>query len=98
MLFLFYRVQSFQQKEALDKNKRIRRGIYTASAAAMIIAAGFFVARKIGYIDKGIWEMRDGTFWVETTFLTAFAASWLVKGRFFDTLLLDPVDKPETAG
>ncbi len=71
----------------LTPQKRIRNNIYRASGVVIVISMAVMVIGHFFFPED--WNDNNLTFWFESLALWAFGFSWMVKGRFFDTLWLD---------
>ncbi len=108
ILFLFMAYYSFwvftriidddrkQTNIKLTNEKRSRNRLYFYSGWIIVVAMMIMFGRKAyeWATDSQInwWDDNHLTFWLEGISLWAFGFSWLVKGRFFDMILMDDSD------
>jgi len=87
--FVFTRVTAGQREDKgeLKGPKRIRNRIYNVTGAVILISMAAMGAN--GLASFSWWDGANLTFWFETAALWSFGISWIVKGRFFNTLLKD---------
>ena len=71
----------------LTPQKRIRNNIYRASGVVIVFSMAVMVIGHFFFSED--WNDNNLTFWFESLALWAFGFSWMVKGRFFDTVWLD---------
>jgi hypothetical protein len=91
-LVVFTRIDpaaNFGPDGMLTANKRRRDGIYRTCGWMILVVIGLMGARKLLAPDLAWWDRNDLTFWCEAAMITAFGASWMVKGRLFGRALLD---------
>lgn len=71
-VWLFPKTSEEAKGEPLARDKRVRNAIYYVCGVVMLVAIGWI-----------LWAARTGRpiFWPEAVALTAFAVSWLTKGR-----------------
>jgi hypothetical protein len=70
--------------------KRRRNRIYYLSGTLILIA--IVAVGSKGLFDSVVWDDLNLTFWFETLALWAFGLSWMTKGRFLNTMLMDRQD------
>lgn len=75
------------------QEKRQRNRIYRLCGALILIA---IVAIGVGgEVWEKDWNRLNLTFWFEALALWAFGLSWMTRGRFFNTMLLDDQDRAD---
>mgnify|MGYP000616237917 CR=1 FL=1 len=81
----------------LTRDKIMRNTLYYVCGAVMIlciVAMALSAAlRAWSGINMDWWNAGNWTFWCEAFALWAFGLSWMVKGRFWDTLLKDEKER-----
>ncbi len=83
----------FTNDGSLTPVKKTRNRIYIWSGWVIVIS---MLAIAVGELNAERWAWWDGinaTFWFEAFALWAFGISWMVKGRFWETRLLDQRDE-----
>ncbi len=88
--FVFTRVVGSTHLDAdgtLTPQKRRRNIIYRASGIVILVSSAAIVIGHFFFSDW--WNSHNLTFWFESFALWAFGISWVVKGQFFVTPLLD---------
>ncbi|EFL87568.1 hypothetical protein [Ahrensia sp. R2A130] len=95
-LFNFTKVHSAESVDAhgnLTPAKRHRNRLYRASGIAILGCIALLGLHS--WIGHGwtFWHAINATFWIEALALVAFGTSWIVRGRVFDTVLLDSAAK-----
>lgn len=96
-LRVFTRAAPNQYEKGTKKltwQKRRRNQIYVASGwtiiAAMAVMFANFVYEAFSGSQMHWWREYNATFFLEGLALLAFGISWVVKGRAFNSVLLDP--------
>ncbi len=103
--FVFTRVIRAQHFRADGKtltwNKAIRNSVYRISGTVIVLCLIALVSNPLHTFFTGNewpwWDQHNYTFWLETFILWAFGLSWITKGRFFGTVLLDPRDRKQSS-
>ncbi len=66
--------------------KRRRNKLYFWCAIAIFLCVALLGLRGTLGIDEVAWNLWNGTFFVETVALWAFALAWFTKGRIFESM------------
>lgn len=89
--------EHYDDTGTMRQEKALRNRIYRVAGWVIL---GCIAALGIGFVGPIIvggnwdfWEELNVTFWFEAAALCAFGVAWIVKGRFFGLLLLDPGEK-----
>lgn len=98
--FVFTRVikdEHVGEDGQITSAKKTRNHLYIASGAIIVFCLLAMLVNFVNWIITGAtwkwWTQYNATFWFEALALWAFGMSWMVKGRFFGMLLLDPRDQ-----
>lgn len=97
-LVVFTAVEPHQRNPdgTLTQDKITRNAFYITCGIVMILcilAMGAYAAlSRFTALDLSWWNAGRWTFWCEAIALWAFGLSWMVKGRFWDTLLKDKAE------
>ena len=102
--FVFTRIIREQHVRANGKtltwHKAIRNWIYMASGTVIVLCMIALTANPLHTYFTGNewswWDRSNYTFWLETFIVWAFGMSWITKGRFFGTALLDHRDRKQS--
>jgi len=89
-IFVFTRVIQAKHRDSagrLKRQKLVRNTIYLISGGLILLSMAAMTLNALFGFDG--WDDARLTFWSEAIALWAFGASWIVKGRFFNLLLLD---------
>lgn len=96
-LRVFTRVTPSQYEEGTKlktRQKRWRNVIYEVAGAVILISMCTillnFVVELVSNEPLPWWDTYKLTFWLESLALWAFGTAWIVKGRIFNRVLLDP--------
>ena len=98
-LVVFTAVEPHQQNPdgTLKRDKVIRNRFYKICGGLMILSilamASYAALAKLTSLDLSWWSRANMTFWFEALALWGFGLSWMVKGRFWGTMLQDEIER-----
>ncbi|NIA71226.1 hypothetical protein HBA54_21740 [Pelagibius litoralis] len=99
--FVFTRViedEHVTEDGELTPVKKARNRLYISSGVVIVVAMLAMAANALNSAITDMpwawWTEYNATFWVEAAALWAFGVSWMVKGRLFGLVFLDPRDRP----